>query len=194
MLGFLALCMVVSLMLMRSRLGYYLQAVRDNESAAEATGIGVLSTKLAAFAVSAGLTGIGGSLFMMYVRIVDPPTLLTLSDIGVRFALIALIGDVGTAYGPLLGALLVVPLEAWLRAWLGAYAPGSNLVVLGAGSSWLPCSSSAASWARSRHCRAAGPGGKHAHGPPSWLCTVCPSASWVCWRSMPSASTSPAVN
>jgi branched-chain amino acid transport system permease protein len=132
MLGFLGLCLVTSLVLLRSRLGYYLQAVRDNEAAAAASGIGVLATKLAAFAVSAGLTGIGGSLFMMYVRIVDPPTLLTLSDVGVKFALIALIGGVGTAYGPVLGALLVVPLEAWLRAWLGASIPGANLVVLGA--------------------------------------------------------------
>lgn len=132
MLGFLLVTLVVSLLLLRSRLGYYLQAVRDNEAAAEASGIDVLRTKLAAFAVSAALTGLGGSLFVMYVRIVDPPTLLTLSDIGVRFALIALIGGVGTGYGPLLGALLVVPLEAWLRAELGAFAPGSNLVVLGA--------------------------------------------------------------
>jgi branched-chain amino acid transport system permease protein len=132
MLGFLLVCLAASLMLLHSRLGYYLQAVRDNESAAGASGIGVLGTKLAAFAVSAGLTGIGGSLFMMYGRIVDPPTLLTLSDVGVRFALIALIGGVGTAYGPLLGALLVVPLETWLRAWLGAYVPGANLVVMGA--------------------------------------------------------------
>ncbi len=132
MLGFLLLALIVSLVLLRSRLGYYLQAVRDNEAAAEASGIDVLRTKLMAFAISAAVTGVGGSLFVMYVRIVDPPTLLTLSDVGVRFALIALIGGVGTGYGPLFGALLVVPLEAWLRAELGAYAPGSNLVVLGA--------------------------------------------------------------
>lgn len=132
MLGFLLLCLVASLVLLRSRLGYRLQAVRDNEVAAQASGIGVLPTKFAAFAASAALTGVGGSLFMMYVRIVDPPTLLTLADVGVRFALIALIGGVGTAYGPVLGALLVVPLEAFLRAWLGAAVPGANLVVLGA--------------------------------------------------------------
>jgi branched-chain amino acid transport system permease protein len=132
MLGFLLFCLAISLYVLRSRLGYYLQAVRDNEAAAEASGIDVLRTKLWGFAISAGLTAIGGSLFMMYVRVVDPPTLLTLSDVGVRFALIALIGGVGTGYGPLLGALLVVPLEAWLRAALGAYVPGSNLIVLGA--------------------------------------------------------------
>ena len=131
MLGFLVLCLLVSLLLLRSRLGYYLQALRDNEAAAQASGIGVLRTKTAAFAVSAALTGTGGSLFMMYVRIVDPQTLLTLSDVGVRFALIALIGGVGTAYGPLLGGLLVVPLEAWLRASIGGQIAGANLIVLG---------------------------------------------------------------
>ncbi len=132
MLGYLLFCLAASLYVLRSRLGYYLQAVRDNEAAAQASGIDVLRTKLAGFAVSAALTAIGGSLFMMYVRVVDPPTLLALSDVGVRFALIALIGGVGTGYGPLLGALLVVPLEAWLRASLGAYVPGFNLIVLGA--------------------------------------------------------------
>lgn len=132
MLGFLCCCLAASLLLLRSRLGYYLQAVRDNEAAAQASGIDVLRTKLLGFAISGGLTAIGGSVFMMYVRVVDPPTLLTLSDVGVRFALIALIGGVGTGYGPLLGALLVVPLEAWLRASVGAYVPGANLIVLGA--------------------------------------------------------------
>ena len=132
MLGFLVICLVVSLLIVRSRLGYYLQAVRDNEEAARASGIDVLRTKLAGMAISAALTGAGGVLFTMQVRIIDPPTLLTLSEVGVKFALIALIGGIGHPYGPLLGALLVVPLESKLRADLGAWAPGSNLIVLGA--------------------------------------------------------------
>ena len=69
---------------------------------------------------------------MMYVPIVDPPTLLTLSEIGVKFALIALIGGVGTLYGPVFGALLIVPLESWLRASVSAQIPGAHLIVLGA--------------------------------------------------------------
>jgi branched-chain amino acid transport system permease protein len=67
----------------------------------------------------------------MYLRFVDPPTLLSLPDVGVKFALIALIGGVGTLYGPLAGALLIVPLEFQLRAGLGASVPGANLLVLG---------------------------------------------------------------
>jgi branched-chain amino acid transport system permease protein len=131
MLGFLVVCIGVSIVVLRSRLGYYLQAVRDNEEAARAAGIDVLRTKLAGMAVSAALTGAGGTLFAAYIRIIDPPSLLTLSEVGVKFALIVLIGGTGTIYGPLLGALLVVPLEGWLRAELGALAPGTHLIVLG---------------------------------------------------------------
>ncbi len=128
--AFAALCLVVALAVTRSRLGYQLKAVRDNEQAAEASGIDVLRTKLTGMALSAALTGIGGGLFLMSVRVADPASLLSLFDFGVKFALIALIGGLGTVYGPLLGALLVVPLESWLRAEFGGMAPGLNLIVL----------------------------------------------------------------
>ena len=92
MFGFLLVCLVVSAIVLRSRLGYYLQAVHLDEDAARASGIDILKVKLAGMAISAALTGIGGSLFAMYLRFVDPPTLLNIQDIGVRFLLIALIG------------------------------------------------------------------------------------------------------
>jgi branched-chain amino acid transport system permease protein len=131
MLGFLAVCLLVCAYAYRSRLGYYLQAVQIDEDAARAAGIRVLRVKLTGMAMSAALTGIGGAIFAMYLRFVDPPTLLSLPDVGVKFALIALIGGVGMLYGPLAGALLIVPLEFQLRAGLGASVPGGNLLVLG---------------------------------------------------------------
>ena len=131
MLGYCAFALIVMALITRSRLGYYLQAVRDNESAALASGISVIRTKLAGMAFSAALTGMGGVIFVMYVRVVDPAGLLSLFDIGVKIALIALIGGIGTIYGPLLGALLVVPLDLWLRAFIGSKVPGGNLLVLG---------------------------------------------------------------
>ncbi len=128
--GFAALCLLVALAVTRSRLGYQLKAVRDNEAAAGASGINALRTKLAGMAISAALTGVDGGLFLMSTRVADPATLLSLFDFGVKFALIALIGGLGTVYGPLLGALLVVPLEGWLRAEFGGLAPGANVIVL----------------------------------------------------------------
>jgi len=131
MLCFLAVTLIVMAAVTRSRLGYQLRAVHDNEDTAEAAGIDVLRTKLIGMGISAALTACGGVLFLMYVRVVDPPSLFSLFDIGVKIALIALIGGIGTIYGPLLGALLVVPLEGMLRAELGGLVPGSNLIVLG---------------------------------------------------------------
>lgn len=131
MLGFLAVTLVILAAIKHSRLGYSLQAVRDNEDTAEAAGIDVLRTKLVGMAISAALMAAGGCLYLMYVRVVDPPSLFSLFDIGVKVALIALIGGIGTIYGPLLGALLIIPLENYLRAELGGTIPGSNLIVLG---------------------------------------------------------------
>lgn len=131
-LGYFGVTLAVAIWVYRSRLGYYLQAVRDNESAGLASGIGVLRTKIIGMAISAGLAGIGGVLFMMYVRIVDPHSLLSLFDVGVKIALIALIGGIGTLYGPLLGAMLIIPLDYWLRNYVGSGIPGGSQIVLGA--------------------------------------------------------------
>jgi branched-chain amino acid transport system permease protein len=131
MLSFLAVTILILSAITRSRLGYRLRAVRDNEDAAAAAGINVLQSKLIGMAISAGLTGVGGALFIMYIRVVDPPSLFSLFDVGVKIALIALIGGIGTIYGPLLGALLIIPLETTLRAELSGIVPGGNLIVLG---------------------------------------------------------------
>lgn len=131
MFGFLLVTLIVAALVLRSRLGYYLQAVHLDEDAARAVGVDVLKVKLTGMAISAALTGIGGSLFAMYLRFVDPPTLLNVQDIGVKFLLIALIGGVGTLYGPLAGALLIIPLEFQLRATIGGDIAGANLLILG---------------------------------------------------------------
>ncbi len=131
MFAFMALCLAVAIVLMRSRLGYYLLAVREDEEAAHAAGIDVTRVKLLGTALSAALASVGGSLFAMYVRTIDPPTVFSLADIGVKFALLALIGGIGTITGPVLGAFLIIPAESYLRASLGGGLPGMHLVVLG---------------------------------------------------------------
>jgi len=67
----------------------------------------------------------------MYLRFIDPPTLFTLPEVGVKFALLSLIGGVGTIAGPLLGAALVIPFENYLRGELSNALPGMSLAVLG---------------------------------------------------------------
>jgi len=131
MFGFVAIVVAFSVWLRRSRLGYYLLAVREDEDSARASGIHVLSVKLQGMAISAAFTAIGGALFAMYLRFIDPPTIFNLQDIGVKFFLLSLIGGVGTVAGPLLGAALIVPFENILRVEFADALPGFNLAVLG---------------------------------------------------------------
>jgi branched-chain amino acid transport system permease protein len=132
MFAFMSIVVLITVALRRGRLGHYLLAVRADEDAARAAGINVLKAKLQGMALSAFLTGIGGGLFAMYVRVIDPPSLFSLPDIGVKFALISLIGGIGTIIGPVVGALLIVPLENFLRGALGGDIPGGHLIILGA--------------------------------------------------------------
>ena len=131
MFVFVAAVVGVTVWLRRSRLGYYLLAVREDEDAARASGINVLAVKLYGMALSAFLTWVGGTLFLMYLRFVDPPTLFTLPEVGVKFALLSLIGGVGTIAGPLLGAALIIPFENYLRGELSNALPGMSLAILG---------------------------------------------------------------
>ncbi len=130
MFGFLTLCMATAIAVRYSRLGYQLLAVRDEEDTARAVGVNVLVAKLKGIAISAALTGIGGVLFTFYVRFIDPPTLFSLPDIGVKIALIVLIGGIGTLWGPVVGALLIIPVESYLRSTLGGLWPGTHLIAL----------------------------------------------------------------
>jgi branched-chain amino acid transport system permease protein len=129
--GFMSIVVLITVFLRRSRLGHYLLAVREDEDAARSAGIDVLKVKMLGMALSAALTGVGGGIFAMYVRVLDPPTLFALPDIGVKFALISLIGGIGTIMGPVVGALLIVPVENFLRGTLGGAIPGGHLIVLG---------------------------------------------------------------
>lgn len=131
MFGFAAVVIAITVWLRRSRLGYWLLAVREDEDAARAAGINVLAVKLKGMGLSAALTSIGGTLFAMHLRFIDPPSLFTLPDVGVKFALLSLIGGIGTIAGPLLGAALIVPFENWLRAEFANSLPGMSLAILG---------------------------------------------------------------
>src|SRR5207237_6755618 len=122
----LALCVAVYLVevyLERSRRGYQLAAVREDEDAALSLGVPARQLKVAAIAVSAALTAVCGALWAQYVGFVDPFYVFSL-DLSVRFALAAIIGGLGTALGPFLGSLLWTTLETYLRAQCGGSRAG----------------------------------------------------------------------
>lgn len=102
----------------RSALGLRLRAIRDNEEAAESVGVGALAVKLQALAISACLAAAAGALFVMYLKFLDPRSAFGLGIL-VQTVLVSIAGGMGTVAGPLVGALLMVPVGEWTNAMFG---------------------------------------------------------------------------
>jgi branched-chain amino acid transport system permease protein len=117
------LAYLVGLYLERARRGYQLAAVREDEDAALSLGVPARRLKVTAICVSAALTAACGALWAQYVGFVDPFYVFSV-DLSVRFALAAIVGGLGTALGPFLGAGLVTILETYLRAQFGGIGAG----------------------------------------------------------------------
>jgi len=131
MFGFLIAVYAIVKLLDASRFGYYLFAVRDDAEAASAAGVDPLRMRTAAMALSAGLSGIGGSLFAQYFLYLDP-TFVISPEVSFQFALLAAIGGMGSALGPVLGSFLMTPTSELLRSYLGGHAAGLHLVIYSA--------------------------------------------------------------
>jgi branched-chain amino acid transport system permease protein len=117
------LAYLIGVYLERARRGYQLAAVREDEDAALSLGVPARRLKVAAICVSAALTAATGALWAQYVGFVDPFYVFSV-DLSVRFALAAIIGGLGTALGPFLGAALVTTVETYLRAQFGGIGAG----------------------------------------------------------------------
>jgi len=130
-LAHLLVVLAICVWIYEGRLGLYFRALRDSERGARAIGIDVLGYKMLAMAISAALTAAGGTFMARYLLFIDPPTFLGL-DVVVQSILFAVVGGIGTIFGPLLGALILVPLSEALRAQLGSSFSGLYLVVYGA--------------------------------------------------------------
>jgi branched-chain amino acid transport system permease protein len=105
----------VTWMVQHSKLGYYFQAIREDQDAAHSLGINLTIYKNAALAISAIFTAMAGSLYAIYVGFIDPTTVLSL-ELSVQIVLICIIGGIGTIYGPVIGALVLIPLSEALRS------------------------------------------------------------------------------
>jgi len=114
---------VVELYLERARRGFQLAAVREDEDAALSLGVPARQLKVAAICVSAAFTAVCGGLWAQYIGFVDPFYVFSV-DLSVRFALAAILGGLGTALGPFLGAAVITTIETFLRAKLGGFGAG----------------------------------------------------------------------
>jgi len=121
---------LVSYAIEKSRLGYYLVALREDEDAAQALGVNTTVCKLIAMMVSAFFTAICGTLAAQYVLFIEPISEFSI-DRSVLFALISIIGGIGTTSGPIIGSFILTPLQEFLRAWLGGQYQGLHIFIYG---------------------------------------------------------------
>ncbi len=128
-LAFVAVGLLVSRWLTRSRFGAQLVALRENEDAARALGIDPLRTKVGAIALSAGLTAAAGCLYVQYFLYLDA-NIAYGTWISIEALLAPTIGGVGTVFGPLIGAFALHGLGE-LTKHLAGSVPGVDLVVFG---------------------------------------------------------------
>lgn len=107
-----------------SRVGRAMRAIRESEHAAETSGINTAGLKLQTFVFSAVLAGLAGGLYAFYVTFVSPSPFGFQTS--VQFVLMAVLGGMGTMWGPLLGAGLVVALGEVLRWLIPLVIPGAG--------------------------------------------------------------------
>lgn len=112
----------------KSKIGYYLRAIKADQQAAESLGIDSRKYKLIAFMISAAITGIIGGFYANYVLVVDPFSVLPRS-FSSMLLLMSVIGGVGTLWGPLYGAAIVMPLTELTRGFLGAGGRGLDVMI-----------------------------------------------------------------
>jgi branched-chain amino acid transport system permease protein len=114
----------------KSRLGFQLRSIRDNEYVAESLGINVHWAKIKTYAIATGFVSLVGSFHACYIKNIEPGDTMSL-DLSILIALMAMLGGAGSLWGPVLGAAVLIPLKSYLKEWLGAKAGlvGIDLVI-----------------------------------------------------------------
>ncbi len=133
MLAAAVAALVVCRLLLKSRIGYYWLAIREDEEAARAAGINTFAYKMAAVVISAGMTAFGGVFYAFYYNNLFPEQVFNISR-SIEIIVGPIIGGLGTLLGPIVGAFLLTGLAESLNAALGAIGidiPGFRQVLYG---------------------------------------------------------------
>jgi branched-chain amino acid transport system permease protein len=128
--GLLLLALVVTRLILRTRTGYYLAAIREDQEAAASVGVPVVRYKQIALSFSAATVAVAGAFFAQYVLFVDPDSVLALT-ISIQITIAAVLGGVGSMWGPVIGAVVLLSLTESARLYLGGTGEALNLVAYG---------------------------------------------------------------
>jgi ABC-type branched-subunit amino acid transport system ATPase component/ABC-type branched-subunit amino acid transport system permease subunit len=129
-LGLLVVSLLISLRVENSRFGMSLLAIKQNEPAAEAAGIDTWRWKMLALMLSGALAAAAGGLYAVVLLVVTPEAVFGML-VSAQALILALFGGVGSLWGPVIGAAVLVPLAEGLNAKLGNVLPGIQGVVYG---------------------------------------------------------------
>jgi branched-chain amino acid transport system permease protein len=129
-LGLFAITWLVTFGIVESKWGYWWRAVKDNAEAAESLGVTVFHSKMAAGAISAFFTAVGGGFYAAFVSYIDPESVMHFR-FSLLMALPAVLGGIGSLWGPAVGALILIPLAELTRSYLGGSGSGLDLVIYG---------------------------------------------------------------
>jgi branched-chain amino acid transport system permease protein len=130
-LGLLVVTLLACLAVEKSYLGHYFRAIKDEPEAARSLGIDLTRYKLVAIAASSFLTACGGTLYAQKELFIDPGSVLTTS-LSIKIALIAILGGVGSLFGPVVGAGILITIEEASRRFFGGTGRGTDLIIYGA--------------------------------------------------------------
>ena len=134
MLALTVAAFVLCHVLLKSRVGYYWQAIREDEIAARSLGIDTFRYKMYAVVISAGMTAVAGVFFAFYYNNLFPEQVFHISR-SIELILGPIIGGIGTLFGPIIGAFLLTGLSEMMQellTMLGLDAPGAKQVFYGA--------------------------------------------------------------
>lgn len=91
--------------------GFKLKAIRENEQAAEVSGINTYRTKLKVSMISAFMMAMCGTVYAQFTYFFDPESIFSMADISIKVALICIVGGMASVWGPIIGAMFIIPLE-----------------------------------------------------------------------------------
>jgi branched-chain amino acid transport system permease protein len=129
-LAVLAVLLGVTWHIQRSRMGFYLRAIRAGERPARSLGVGVRWYKLYAFMLSAAFTSVAGSLYALMVGFVDPESGFGILR-SVELIITAALGGAGSLFGPLLGASILIPMQTATNTYFGGGGTGLTYILYG---------------------------------------------------------------
>ena len=117
------LCVYVTYLLMKTKWGYYLVSIREDQDAAESLGINTTLYKNVSLLISAFFTGTAGAFYMNYMAFIDPEVVFSLHYISIMAILVAIVGGVATILGPAVGAFAMVGVQEVFRSALFGAGP-----------------------------------------------------------------------